>query len=810
MLNPVRAQVTNSEKDPFLPSRKHGEAYYDEDREPSTVPCRLSPALSNPPDGSKHFDVTVLNTSLSAAPGGGVSTEQSRVDSVEEMAIPNTEARVENMPPITKDGSCEPKTVIASVTRTEMFDSYATGADKVYHNTLQAEKAVVPNPESIASPSKQLVNGTGLQGDSISLNNGKDSPNSVREINVDLASNNSNGRNERTQGGSTQSDKPNLDSQKESSDRAAGIGEESTSIRKEDKTSEPSAGDNDRVKEGDDTTSLKCDDTTTEPTADVADHVAEEEETEEVAPVGSLGPDAHLDSASRGLISPSLVSMLGGPCVGGLGGLGFLLGLGLPGKSEDGDNSSEVSSEYGHSDGGRADTLRDDGGDDDADDDDVEGLRQTDGRVFSNDDSMDEDEDDDEEVEDSEYDDEFDGSDCSGDDGDSIEDLDYEEFEEGGITCEEYFKTSVLVKSENGNSERYLKSTELRNQRELLVTLDKASNPSTILEETCQMEPHFEFSSSLKQPASPGESPRLRHFSSTKTPSSHVVEMPSIKPLALHSSLGNLNFTEKPVQSVDRTNDNLEQQCHTSQGSRASGPPLTPEITLTDPLGLPHANSKYFPKSRSASSLRTMDTSCWRSSLGCLNLNTVSTDVSPRETTFSLTGSAESQRLGVLPRLLSASTSSVASNSSNSRQTGVKSRVVSPTTALFLKLRKTAPLSSSSYYSGSFTPRPASGDYGGLGRGSIPRGSLTTHALITSTTPLLVQGRTESDANAIDGENLGTVASANTTKRTGDVGSDSNTDIVVTKSLASVTSAQYVNIDSSMAVWEEGQYLEVL
>ena len=575
---------------------------------------------------------------------------------------------------------------------------------------------------------------------------------------------------------------------------------------------------NDRMNEGDDefcTRNKSADgdvNVTYEPADDSGDQTTEETEGADVAPAGSLGLDAQLVSAGSGQTKSSVFSALG-PA-----GMGFLLSLSLPGKGEEGENSSEVSSEYGHSDDERPLIDNTDRGGND-----VEQHHLTDGQGLSHD-TTDEDED----MEESEYEDEF-GSGVSGDDGVSLEDVSDEdvEFEEDVAMYIDGDKTEI--ENYNDDVDECLNPSEVSVKPGLVLdtvalyeAMENTNSSRKPLEEISLSDSGLKeqglpgllnsssrFSASLKQSLSPDQSHSFREtptlcFSPTVEVSSpHVGGLSSPKSRFILSSLGDFNFSEKALQGEDQRPENLMQIHQTSSGNKGSTSPVTPEITLTDCQGFSYAKPGTLPKSHSASSLRTMAASSCRSSSGFVDFKTFDlynpTDASTRESLGFSDCSAESKRFGSLPRLLSASSSTLASTSSDIRHTGQKLpaflRSTSPTTALFLKLRKTAPLTSTSY-SGSFMPKPGPGNVG-LVKGFIPRSSPTSDALMSLKTSSLSKDGIEDAANVFKKKNVGNLAFADTLQR---VENFSSTDIAFTESVASITNAGISTNDSANSV----------
>ncbi|GFS18597.1 hypothetical protein ElyMa_006851800 [Elysia marginata] len=448
-------------------------------------------------------------------------------------------------------------------------------------------------------------------------------------------------------------------------------------------------------------------------------NTAEEEEGTDVAPAGSLGPDALIDSAHRAMGSSNLLSMLG-PSAGGLG---FLLSLGLPAKAEEEDNSSEVSSEYGRNDNGRA-----------HDDNNIStcGIDEEEQHLSDGGSSIEEDEesvydddmecdDDEEEDNDNDYDSGNSGEDDDFPVGVNIEDI---AFEYATEISNEVTKLGLEKVSLDEHSTTSTDNNQVRNELGLMIHSRTPGVKEAIKNITNSPDlPESSPNTTVLVPKNP--------FHEIALP--YKINIHSHKPFALHLSLENLNVSSDQGRTADWRRNNSFQQRHPTLSDKHSViSPITPEITLTSSEGVSHSQS-CCSFQHSLPSKRTFTSRSFDNFPGLKNTESSNlTGALRRETIGSLQRTTGADGLGSLPRLLSASSSSLASNSSNSRSPGQTSprflRSASPTTALFLKLRNTAPPSSS--YAGSFLPNTSLGDQG-LFKGTTPRNSLTVDAIMS-------------------------------------------------------------------------------
>ena len=425
---------------------------------------------------------------------------------------------------------------------------------------------------------------------------------------------------------------------------------------------------------------------------------SDEAEATDVAPAGSLGPDTHLDSGGGGLVPGGVLSLLG-PSAGGME---FLLSLSLPGKDEEEDNSSEVSSEYGH-------TL-----DDRPHADNINTLEK-DGKDLAESfisDKMDEDDDEGSDFDDygSEFGDEDDfvlGE--SGDEDYSLEEVSDEggEFEEGVAVGKEETKRT---KDECDNYFKYpgWTTNEPDTRRGVAVAYGDIDN----------INPSRAIHSTLYSPSS-------------GVPLSHTISNTPHTFRTIHSSLEFLDKTPECSQIDNQILGNIWQHQQTSG---------TPDISFTDSQEI----SCSFQKSFSSTSLRTIGALVDFRALDGQN----STQRSARGNNGSSEYPAASGHLGSLPQLLSASSFSLASNRSSSRLSSQRPSVIfgspSPTTALFFKLRKTAPPSSS--YPSTFTPKPSTSCSQGFLIGRQSKVSLPVDTVVATTSSTIEQFYKDTDA----------------------------------------------------------------
>ncbi|GFO18413.1 hypothetical protein PoB_004491800 [Plakobranchus ocellatus] len=495
----------------------------------------------------------------------------------------------------------------------------------------------------------------------------------------------------------------------------------------------------------------------------------EDEDVDEsdVAPAGSLGTDSQLISEGSDMMSSNILSLLSPDA----GTMEFMLGLNLPAKEEDDDASSEVSSEYGHGE----ERL----GNDKADEiDDAEEERQE--VPFDEQSSSDEAEE--ESGDEDDYDTFESGEDEINDsDGDTeCEEGDNVMFQlrQSGLTtndeCVQYEtafcafdeadKDSPIDSCENDSIKKIPPWCEtpanhnkqelpdvndlgslIKKESEYIQLIDKSNKKYSISDYLSDARPQLKARSlssdallSLQESGSLEFAPASSMW---KTTPRSCVRHPSLKYLKETKSLQQMHENVSASESKARIKS--------EENSWKSSFP-TPQITLTNFEDMPPVPASRPLRSLSSCSLRTLEILSRSPSAPYPNSTTLKHSSSSHllPTSAIARDCLEPGLLGSLPRL-SASSSSVSSTSSGHRQKISKVipfyRSPSPTTAMFLKLRKTRPPYASSFLR-SFSPKTAFDS-------SVSQKSTKTLLSLTYGTPLAprpfsVKTRSEED-NAI-------------------------------------------------------------